>query len=318
VKRVSVLAVVSAAALLLAGCGSSGNSNSGSSSSAATTSSADSSAPMSSGDSSAPMTSGDSSTSSAAPSSDTSASSATSESSASSSGGGDTLTGSLTVYAAASLQKTFDQLRTMFQQAHPNVKVNSFNYDGSSTLVTQLTNGAKADVFASADDKNMAKLTDAKLATGPVEFATNTLEIAVAPGNPKNITSLKDLENSALKVVLCAPGVPCGTAAQTAEKAGGVTIKPVSEEQNVTAVLTKVETGIADAGIVYQTDVKGAGSKVTGVNFPEAAKAINNYPIVELSNSANPEVAKAFIAMVTGAEGQKVLQDAGFGRPPTS
>jgi molybdate transport system substrate-binding protein len=304
VKRLSLLATVaaSAAALLLAGCGS--NSGSGSTTTPATTTA------MSSADTSSMASSASSMASSSDSSSMTSSGATTSGS-----GSGDTLTGSLTVFAAASLQKTFDQLRTQFQQEHPNVDVKAFTYDGSSTLVTQLTNGANADVFASADDANMTKVTDAKLATDPVEFATNTLEIVTAPGNPKNITSLKDLTNPSIKVVLCATGVPCGTAAQKAETAAGITIKPVSEEQNVTAVLTKVETGTADAGIVYQTDVKGAGDKVTGVNFPEAAKAVNNYPIVALTGSKNQAVAKAFIEMVTGPEGQKVLQDAGFGKP---
>jgi molybdate transport system substrate-binding protein len=218
----------------------------------------------------------------------------------------------LTIFAAASLKKTFDQMKTQFTKENPGVTIKDIDYDGSSTLVTQLKAGADADIFASADDANMAKVKD--LTDTPVEFATNTLEIATAPGNPKKITGLADLAKSGITVVLCAPGVPCGTAAQTALKAGNVTVKPVSEEQNVTAVLTKVISGDADAGIVYQTDVKANTGKVDGVNFPEAAKAINNYPIATLKASKNAAAAKAFQDFVTGTEGQQILAAAGFGK----
>lgn len=293
----SLVAVLAAAALLAAGCGSSNESGSSDTSSTA-----------------APTTavSTEVSSSSQAPSSaDTAPPASGSSGSMPSSGSGDVqLSGTLTVYAAASLKKVFDQLATDFGKEHPGLTVNPITYDGSSTLATQLIGGADADVFASADNKNMTKVTDAKLAADPVEFATNTLEIAVAPGNPKKVTGLKDL--TSLTVVLCAPEVPCGSAAQTVLKAAKVDLKPASEEQNVTAVLTKVEAGEADAGLVYKTDVQGAGGKVDGVEFPESSGAVNHYPIVALTGSKNPTAAKAFIEYVTGPVGQKALADAGF------
>ncbi|WP_229673648.1 molybdate ABC transporter substrate-binding protein [Nakamurella endophytica] len=226
------------------------------------------------------------------------------------------LSGTLTVFAAASLQKTFDQLRAEFRRQHPGVDVVPVSYDGSSTLATQLVNGAPADVFASADDATMAEVVDAGLVRDhPTEFATNTLEIAVAPGNPDRITGLPDLARSGLDVVVCAPEVPCGAAAHTVLAAAGVRITPRSEEQNVTAVLTKVRSGDADAGLVYRTDVLAAGGAVAGVDVPQASAAVNRYPIAALSGARNPAAAATFVALVTGPVGRKVLADAGFGAP---
>lgn len=244
-----------------------------------------------------------------------SASSAAAPSSAAMSSAPAAVTGTLKVDAAASLKKTFTELAAEFEAEHPGVKV-TVSYDGSAVLATQLIGGAPVDVFASADTKNMTTVTDKKLITGaPVEFATNTLQIAVAPGNPKKITTLKDLTTSGLTVDLCAVAQPCGAAAQTALRAAGVTVKPISLEQSVSAVLTKVESGDADAGLVYKTDVLGAAGKVTGVDFPESAKAVNHYPIATLDAAPNPAAAKAFIALVTGATGQNVLSASGFGAP---
>ncbi len=222
-------------------------------------------------------------------------------------------TGTLTIFAAASLQKTFDEMKVRFTAANPGVTVKTIEYDGSSILVTQLENGADADVFASADDANMAKVSN--LTNAPVEFASNELEIAVAPGNPKKITGLADLAKAGTSVVLCATGVPCGTAAQKALTAAKVTITPVSSEQNVTAVVTKIAGGEADAGLVYQTDVKANSGKIDGVNFPEAAQAVNSYPIATLKATKNLAAAQAFVALVTGAQGRQLLSDAGFGQP---
>jgi molybdate transport system substrate-binding protein len=228
---------------------------------------------------------------------------------------GAALSGTVKIDAAASLKKTFDVLGAEFEKANPGVKV-SLSYDGSSVLATQIIGGAPVDVFASADDKNMAKVTDAKLiTTTPIQFATNTLQIAVAKGNPKKISSLKDLTDPGLNVVLCEAAQPCGAAAATALKAADVTVKPVSQEQSVTAVLTKVESGDADAGLVYKTDVLGSNGKVTGVDFAESAQAVNHYPIAPLDKAPNAAAAKAFIALVTGPTGQKVLAAAGFGPP---
>lgn len=225
------------------------------------------------------------------------------------------ISGSLRVDAAASLKTTFDQIAAQFEQANPGVEV-SISYDGSAVLATQILAGAPVDVFASADKKNMTRVTDPQLIDqAPVEFATNTLQIAVAAGNPKKITGLADLAAPGLNVDLCATAQPCGAAAQTALKAAGVTVTPVSSEQNVTAVLTKVESGDADAGLVYRTDVLGAAGKVTGVDFPQAAKAVNHYPIGALANSNNAVTAKAFIAFVVGKQGQHILANAGFGKP---
>ena len=225
------------------------------------------------------------------------------------------LTGELTVFAAASLSSAFDELATQFAQLHPGLEVAPISYDGSSVLATQLLGGAAIDVFASADEKNMAKVTDAGLASGATAFATNTLEIAVAPGNPEKISSLQSLTAPGLTVVLCAAEVPCGSAAQKLLSTAGVAVTPASEEQNVTAVLTKVRSGEADAGLVYRTDVTAAGDAVTGVEIDGADAATNVYPIVALAGAPNPEAARAFVAFVLSADGQKVLKSFGFGAP---
>lgn len=232
-------------------------------------------------------------------------------SSDSSSGSGTTLT----VYAASSLTDTFTELGTRFEAAHKEVKVR-FSFGGSSDLVAQIQQGAPADVFASADTATMDKAVSAKAVEGkPKSFASNTLEIAVPADNPAHVSSLKDLTKPGTKVVLCAAEVPCGAAAHKVEQASKLTITPVSEEQAVTDVLTKVESGEADAGLVYVTDVKAAGSKVKGVTFPQAKAAVNTYPIATLAKSKNAQLAKDFVTLVTGAEGQSVLADAGFGKP---
>lgn len=221
----------------------------------------------------------------------------------------------VTVYAAASLKNTFTTIGQEFESQHAGTKV-VFSFGGSSDLVTQLQQGAPADVFASADTKNMDKaVADNLIKPSPVNFASNILEIATPPGNPAKIKSFDDLANPGVKVVVCAPQVPCGAATVRVEQATGVDIKPVSEENSVTDVLNKVAAGEADAGLVYQTDVKGAGDKVTGVNFPEAKDAVNIYPIAVLAASKNQELAQEFVGLVTGPEGQKVLAEAGFGKP---
>ncbi|MET0355002.1 molybdate ABC transporter substrate-binding protein [Plantibacter sp. lyk4-40-MEA-4] len=227
----------------------------------------------------------------------------------------DELSGSITVYAAASLKTTFTELAEDFEEAHPGTTV-ELTFAGSSDLVTQLTNGAPGDVFASADEKNMAKLTDADLVEGdPVDFATNVLQIAVPPSNPAGVKTFADLARPGVKTVVCAPQVPCGAATAAVEDATGVALSPVSEESSVTDVLGKVTSGEADAGLVYVTDVIAAGDAVRGITFPESSKAVNTYPIAPLAGSANPTVAAAFAAYVVSAEGQRVLADAGFGAP---
>jgi molybdate transport system substrate-binding protein len=219
------------------------------------------------------------------------------------------------VFAAASLKSTFTEIGEQFKTDNPGVAV-EFSFAGSSDLVTQLTQGAQADVFASADTKNMDKAAQAGLLDGdPVNFASNTLTIAVAPGNPKQVTSFQDLAESGLTVVVCAPQVPCGSATRKVEEATGVHITPVSEESSVSDVLNKVTTGQADAGLVYVTDATAAGGKVTGVPFPQSADAVNTYPIAALKPSEHQELARKFIDAVTGEAGQKILSAAGFAKP---
>jgi molybdate transport system substrate-binding protein len=221
----------------------------------------------------------------------------------------------LTVFAAASLKQSFTQIGEQFEADHPGSTVD-FSFAGSADLVTQLIQGASADVFASADTKNMDKAAQANLlAGGPVDFASNVLTIAVAPGNPEGIATFGDLARPGLDVVTCAPQVPCGAATETVEQATGVRLAPVSEESSVTDVLGKVTSGQADAGLVYVTDVAGSGGKVAAVDFPEAADAVNTYPIATLKDSSNAELAQAFVDFVTGEKGRKALRDAGFGTP---
>jgi molybdate transport system substrate-binding protein len=223
--------------------------------------------------------------------------------------------GKLIVFAAASLKKSFTDIGEQFKTDNPGSDV-EFSFAGSSDLVTQLTQGAPADVFASADTKNMDKAAQADLLSGsPVNFASNTLTIVTAPGNPKKIASFKDLTQPGLSVVVCAPQVPCGSATATVEKATGVKLNPVSEESQVTDVLGKVTSGQADAGLVYVTDAQGAGDKVTAVAFPESSEAVNTYPIAVLKQSKNQDLAKKFVDLVTGEAGQKVLNAAGFAKP---
>ncbi|PZF13886.1 molybdate ABC transporter substrate-binding protein [Curtobacterium sp. MCPF17_011] len=223
--------------------------------------------------------------------------------------------GSITVFAAASLQRTFTTLGHDFEQAHPGTTVTS-SFAGSSDLVSQIRNGAPADVIASADQATTAELGEQTLASGsPRAFATNTLEIAVAPGNPHHIRGLADLDDPGVQLVTCAAPVPCGAATLAVERSSGVDLHPVSEEQSVTDVLGKVRSGQADAGIVYRTDVQGAGRDVTGVPFAAADDAVNTYPISVLRDAANPVLARSFTSYVLSSAGQRTLRDAGFGKP---
>ncbi|MFH9863931.1 molybdate ABC transporter substrate-binding protein [Streptomyces sp. NPDC017202] len=223
--------------------------------------------------------------------------------------------GTVTVFAAASLQESFTALGEEFERTYPGTKV-VFNFGGSDTLAASITGGAPADVFAAASTKTMAVVTDAgDNASAPVTFARNRLEIATLPGNPDEIASLKDLTKSGLKVVLCDKAVPCGASARKALDASGLDLTPVSYEQDVKSALTKVELKEADAAVVYRTDVRAAGDKVEGVDFPESADAVNDYPIVPLKDSQNAATAQAFVALVRSAEGRKALTEAGFLKP---
>lgn len=221
----------------------------------------------------------------------------------------DALEGDLAVYAAASLAGAFDEMAEAFTAEHPDVRIVPV-YDGSSTLVTQIREGAPADVFASADEANMEKAEDA--AIDPELFASNTLVIVVPAGNPEDIADVAGLAD--VTTVLCASEVPCGAASAKLLDAAGVTIEAASLEQNVTAVLTKVETGEADAGLVYATDVIGRDA-VEAVVPENAADVVNHYPIAALADAPNPEAAKAFVAFVLSDAGQAILAKFGFGAP---
>jgi molybdate transport system substrate-binding protein len=225
------------------------------------------------------------------------------------------VSGDITVFAAASLTDSFNAVGEAFSAANPDAKT-MFSYDASSALVQQITQGAPADLFASADTANMDKLTAASLnGTEPVVFATNLLQIIVAPGNPKGITGVAELAKPDLKVVLCAPEVPCGKYAKQILDTAAVALTPVSLEQNVKGVVTKVTAGEADAGIVYVTDVTAAGSKAAGVDIPANINVVAKYPIASVKTSKNPEVDQTFIDFLLGDEGQAIMAKYGFGSP---
>ncbi|MFF8591556.1 molybdate ABC transporter substrate-binding protein [Streptomyces sp. NPDC015220] len=227
----------------------------------------------------------------------------------------DKVSGTVTVFAAASLKESFTALGKEFEKQHPGTKV-TFSFGGSDSLAAGITGGAPADVFAAASPKTMKIVTDKGAAAGtPATFVRNQLEIATLPGNPDRIASLKDLAKSDLKVVLCDRTVPCGAAAQKALDGSGIELTPASYEEDVKSALNKVVLKEADAAVVYRTDVKAAGGKVEGVEFPESAKAVNDYPIALLKDAENTAAAKAFIALVRSPEGQRVLSGAGFLKP---
>jgi molybdate transport system substrate-binding protein len=221
----------------------------------------------------------------------------------------------LRVFAAASLTAAFTKIGQDFTAANGGTKV-SFNFAGSQALATQIQQGAPADVFASADIPNMDKVKD--LVGTPQNFASNLLQIVVEKGNPKGVKGLEGLANPDLKVVLAAPEVPAGKYAQQALAKAKVTVKPVSQEDNVKAVVTKVSLGEADAGIVYVTDVTAGGDKVEGVDIPEELNVVATYPIATVKASKAQDKAQAFMDLVLSAQGQQVLKQYGFLPPPTT
>jgi molybdate transport system substrate-binding protein len=221
----------------------------------------------------------------------------------------------LTVTAAASLTEAFTVLGEQFEAQHPGTDVR-FNFAGSSALAQQIIAGAPADVFASADRRQLQRVVDEGLTAGdPQAFATNSLTIAVPRGNPGGVASLGDLADPGLRLVVCAPQVPCGTAARELEQVAGVRLRPDSEESDVKAVLAKVQVGEADAGLVYVTDVRTAGGGVEAIAIPQADVARNEYAIAVLADAPNPEPAREFVDLVTSERGRQVLRDAGFGTP---
>lgn len=252
-----------------------------------------------------------SSSSSAAGSGSSSSASGSASSSASASA---SLSGSITVFAAASLQEAFTTIGKQFEAAHPGVTV-TFSFGASSTLATQIINGAPADVFASAAPKNMQQIVTAGDASSPVNFVKNVMEVAVPPSNPAHVASVNDLAKSSVKVALCQPQVPCGATAAKVFGNAKITVRPVTLQPDVKSVLTQVELGNVDAGVVYVTDVNAAGTKVKGIPIPSGVDASTEYPIAPVSKSGNPSLARAFVAYVLSPAGQAVLTADKFEKP---
>lgn len=221
----------------------------------------------------------------------------------------------VTVFAAASLTESFGTLERRFEAEHPGVDV-ALVLGGSSKLAAQLAEGARADVFASADRQNLDKAVRAGRIDGaPATFATNRPAIVVEPGNPMSIDGLGDLANEELTVVVCAPEVPCGAAAGKLAGLAGVRLAPDSEEPDVKSVLNKVRAGEADAGLVYLTDAVAAEGAVQTVELPDAGQAINEYPIALLTEAPEPRLGRQFVELVRSDAGRRVLDRAGFGAP---
>jgi molybdate transport system substrate-binding protein len=222
------------------------------------------------------------------------------------------LTGSLNVFAASSLTEAFDAVKSSLSTSNPHLDL-ALNYGGSQMLVTQITQGQPADVFASADQKNMQKLVDKGLVETPKVFAHNLLEIAVAPGNPKHIAGLADLEKPGVTLVLGDKSVPVGKYARQAfTKAGLPEPEPASNELDVKSVMEKLTSGEADAAVVYQTDVKAAGDKVTGIVIPANQNVLATYPIAALKGSKNLAAAEAFVNEIVSGSAQQILKEEGF------
>jgi molybdate transport system substrate-binding protein len=231
------------------------------------------------------------------------------------SGGSSGSSNEIKVFAAASLTAAFTELGQQYTSANGGTKV-TFNFAGSQALATQIQQSAPADVFASADLANMDKVKD--LVGTPKSFASNLLAIVVEKGNPKGVEGLEDLGNSDLKVVLAAEDVPAGRYAKQVLDKAGVSVTPVSQEDNVKAVVTKVSLGEADAGIVYVTDVAAGGDKVEGVDIPETENVLATYPIATVKAGKAQDKAQAFVDLVRSDQGQRVLEQFGFLPPPTT
>jgi molybdate transport system substrate-binding protein len=224
-------------------------------------------------------------------------------------------TGTLDVLAAASLTETFTSLAKAFEADHPGVDVR-LAFDSSATLADQVTQGAPADVLATADEDTMQTVVDAGGTRGdPIVFATNHLQLVVPPDNPAHITALADIAKPGVKYVVCVDTAPCGKLAVKVLDATGITAAPASEEVDVKAVLSKVELGEADAGLVYATDAVAGNAKVKPLDIPTSHENRTTYPIAALSEAKKPQLAQDWVDLVTGPRGQKVLAHAGFGKP---
>jgi molybdate transport system substrate-binding protein len=224
------------------------------------------------------------------------------------------VSGTVTVFAAASLTETLTTLGRQFEAAHPGTTV-KFNFGASSSLAENINQGAPADVFASASPKNMQQVVAAGGAHDSTTFANNVMQIAVPPDNPAHVAQLSDLANPEVKVALCQPQVPCGTVAAQVFRNANITVQPVTQGADVKSVLTTVELGEVDAGVVYKTDVQAAGTKVKGIEIPADQNASTSYPIAALTKAPNAAGASAFVDYVLSPAGEKVLEQAGFAAP---
>jgi molybdate transport system substrate-binding protein len=241
--------------------------------------------------------------------------SATASSTPTSSTTQDSLKGTVTVLAAASLTEVYGDLATQFEELHPNVTITQ-SFGGSSALAAQIVQGAPADLFATANEATMTTVTDAGLTDEtPIVYATNVLTLIVPPANPAGVTTIADIADPAVKVALCDKTVPCGSAAITLLAAENLKVTPVTLETDVKAVLTKVELDEVDAGLVYVTDARTAGDKVTQIPVADAANVVNKYPIALLKSSTNKVAAKAFEQFILSKTGLSALKKAGFGTP---
>lgn len=276
---VVAVGAVAAGAIVLAGCSSSANSVATGSSPATSPGSTSSPAPASSNSSTTPA-----------------------------------LAGSITVFAASSLTETFTQLGQSFEAANPGTTV-KFSFGSSGALATQIDQGAPADVFASAAPSNMATVIKAGNASTSSNFVKNTGEIATPPGNPKAITSVADLGQSGVKVAVCVITAPCGKLALQIFANAKVVVKPTTSQPDVKSTLAIVESKEVDAGLVYVTDVRSAGSKVTGVVIPASVNATTEYPIAALTHAKNAALASAFVTDIESPASLQVFTAAGFLTP---
>jgi len=219
------------------------------------------------------------------------------------------------VFAAASLTSAFEELAAAFEVAQPPARV-ELHFAGSASLVLQLREGAPADLFASADAANMQRALALGAAVGaPRDFAANRLVIVTPPGNPRGIAHLADLARDDLAVALCGPEVPAGRYARAALASAGVTLRPVSDEPSVKAVIAKLQLGEVDAGIVYVTDALAAGDSVHAVPLPAAQQVVARYPLVVLDGGVAHDTAAAFAEFVLSRRGQTILAAHGFAPP---
>jgi molybdate transport system substrate-binding protein len=232
-------------------------------------------------------------------------------SSAGANGGGGAISGRLTVDAASSLTEAFSTLQHQFEKAHPGTHI-TVNFGASSDLGTEINNGQPVDVFAAASPSTMAQVHSAK---HPVDFASNKLEIATPPNNPAHIASLQDLAKPGVKVAVCDPSVPCGDVAQTVFQNAKLTVKPAANETDVKSVVAAVESGEVDAGMIYVSDVREAGSKVHGVPIPDSENSTTTYQVAALTGAPNAPAARTFVRLVLSSAGRSVLTRDGFGRP---